>query len=343
MRRPIPITIASRRGWNRLVDFYFRHRLLSVTVIPASLWRHPWYTALMWDAEGEAWTYAVAPGWCESPTGDPSPTVSTIARLAPTSAAALETDDRDAAITARIDESPRIPIDQDLWRAEGTDAVVLSGSEVTALPPAIAAMGVLGPTALIETGSGLVRQIEGVVADRARARLARACELYLEHGRETAAIYPVEVGGRITFDVLFRPAPVPAPRLALRRERIDPLAPRPRWVADDSGIVADEGIDRLHLATLWLVSPAGEPEGSEPDGRWTPYLEHRVDRNVTYEIEGPELRAVPPLNLNVPGRDLAGGVGRALIDLFAGDLQAQADALDASLAGTRTTGGFVKF
>lgn len=298
---------------------------------------------MAWDAEGEAWTVAIEPGWCESPTGDPSPSVETIARLAPASVEALASDDRAAVITALLVESPRLTIPQKLWRAEGTDAVRLPGAESIPLPAVVAAAGVLDATALIETDRGLVQQIEGLVVDRAQARLARACEVYLEHGRETAALMPVEEGGVLRFTVTFRPAPVAAPRIRLRREMIDEEATPLRWMGDDSGIVSDEGIDRRHLATLWLISPRGEAAGSLPDGRWTPYIEPWAKRNLAYEVTGPAVRTVDPLVLNVPGRDLGLGAGRSIIDLFAGDLQSQADALDARLADTRTTGSFITF
>lgn len=343
MRRKQRITLASRRGWNRLVDFYFRNRIREVVVVEPPLWRHPWSCDLQWDEEGGTWTVGIEPGWCESPTGEPGPVVSTLARLAPQAEEAQGVEDRNQVIRARLAEGPRMRIAQGLWRPEGTDAVYLEGSTVAVLPDEIASLGVLPPTQLRETGSGLVRRIDGVVADRAQARLARAVELYLEHGRETVALRPITGGAEVVFETTFRAAPVPDPRMALRRAPIDPLDPLPRWQGDESGIVADEGIDRLWIATLWLVSPRGEPEGATPDGRWMWWVEQRVERNVAYEVTGPDLRAVPPLRLGIVGRELGLGAGRALIDLFAGDLQNRADELDARLAGTRTKGDFVAF
>jgi hypothetical protein len=116
-----------------------------------------------------------------------------------------------------------------------------------------------------------------------------------------------------------------------------------RWGTGGAGVIADEGIDRTRIATLWLTSPRGEPQGSDPDERWRPYVEQRLSRNVAYEVTGPEIRVVPPLRLSTLGSVLAGGAGASLIGSFAGDLQSRADELDARLAGTETSGRFEPF
>lgn len=345
MRRKRRITVASRSGWNRLVSRWFANRLLQVKVLPASLWRAPFACDLSWDLEAGQWSVGVVPGWCESPTGSPSPTVRTLARLCPLAAQRLGEKDLEAEIEARLDEGPRLLIAADLWRTEGTDAVSVGGG-TRALPAEIAARGVLGPSVLVETETGLVEQVLGLVASRNQASLARAVEIYLEHGREVVSLGAVAgAGAEVDFEVTFLPANPASARIGLRRdwpeEEDGPEVPR--WSTGGLGAVADGGIDRRRIATLWVTSPPGTLAGAEPGLTWQPYIEQRLSRNVAYEVTGPEVRAVEPLRLTIPGLTLAGGVAASLLRSFAGDLQSRADELDARLSGVLTSGEFVSF
>lgn len=329
--------------WNRLVDRWFAGRLREVKVILPPYWRYPFTCDLRWDAASENWSVGIVPGWCESPTGDPSPTVATLARLCPRAAQRLAIKDPEATVMARLDEGPRLLIPGELWRAEGTDAVATTGEGLRPLPTEIASRGVLPPVTLRETETGLVQQISGLAKLRAEAALARAVEIFVEHGREVVSIGPIAAAGaEVDFEVSFR-APSPAgPRVGLRRSWPEPgEALGERWAASGAGAVADEGIDRVRIATLWVTSPRGEPEGSVPDARWRPYVEQRLERNLAYEVTGPDVRSVEPLRLVFVGRELAGGVAGAIIDRLAGDIQNRADELDARLAGTRTSGEFI--
>jgi hypothetical protein len=345
MRRKLPITIASRSGWNRLVDRWFRHRLLEVRVIPPALWRYPFSCDLRWDAIAEQWSVGIVPGWCESPGGEASPTLSTLARLCPLAAQRLGEDDPEVRIVARLDESPRILVATSLWRAEGTDAVTVPDGGSRPLPEEIARRGVVGPVVAVQTESGIVQQVGGLIADRNNAALARAVEIFIEHGREVASLGVIAgAGAEIDFEVSFLPAAPETSRIGLRREwpAIEDGPEVPRWSSRGLSAVADEGIDRYRIATLWVTSPGGTEPGSEPDQTWRPYVEQRLSRNLAYEVSGPEIRAVPPLRLTIPGAaQLAGGVAAGLIRSLAGDLQSRADELDARLAGTETTGTFV--
>jgi hypothetical protein len=346
MRRKLPITIASRSWWNRLVDHWFRHRLLEVRVVPPALWRYPFACDLRWDAIAEEWTVGIVPGWCESPGGEASPTVSTLARLCLPAAQRLGEDDPEARVIARLDESPRLLVPSALWRPEGTDAVAGPGAQRAVLPEEITRRGVLGASVVVETETGLVERVDGLVTSRNEAALARAVEIFMEHGREVASLEVVAgAGSAVDLQVSFAPASPATSRLGLRRTwptaEDGPLVPR--WAVTGLAAAADEGIDRRRIATLWLTSPRGTPPGSVPDATWQPWVEQRLARNVAYEVTGPQLRQVERLQLQVPGLDLAGGVGAGLITSLAADLQSRADELDARLAGTETTGNFVPF
>lgn len=344
MRRKRRITLASRSAWNRLVDWWFSHRLIEVVVIEPPRWRYPFSCDLRWDSVAEQWSVGIVPGWCESPTGDASPTVTTLARLCPPAAQRLGVDDPEAAVVARLDEGPRLLILNSIWRAEGTDSVVAGALSLVSgpLPEEIVRRGVLSPVVLEETETGIVQRVSGLVEARNNAALARAVEIYLEHGREVVSLGAVaSAGAEVDFEVSFLPASPDTARVGVRRDW--PEEPEvTRWGTGGSGVIADEGIDRVRIATLWLTSPRGEPQGSEPDERWRPYIEQRLSRNVAYEVTGPEIRAVPPLRLSIPGAVLAGGAAASLIGSLAGDLQSRADELDSRLAGTETSGQFLR-
>jgi len=344
LRKP-RITLASRSGWNRLVRYWFANRLAEVTVIPAPRWRPPFSCDLRWDSTAEQWSVGIVPGWCESPGGEASPVMTTLARLCPPAAQRLDEDDPEARIVARLDESPRLLIPNSLWRPEGTDAVTVPDGGSRALPAEIARRGVVGPAVAVQTESGIVQQIGGLIADRNNAALARAVEIFVEHGREVVSLGAIAgAGAEIDFGVTFLPANPDGPRIGLRRDwpSAEDGPDVPRWSGGGLGAVADEGIDRERLATLWLTSPRGTAPGTAPDETWRPYVEQRLVRNLAYEVTGPDLREVPPLRLTIPGAVLAGGAAASLIGSFAGDLQSRADELDARLAGTETTGAFVR-
>ena len=315
---------------------------MQVQVIQPPYWRYPFTCDLRWDTTAETWSVGIVPGWCESPTGDPSPTVSTLARLCPRAAQRLEIKDPEAKIEARLDEDPRLLIPAELWRAEGTDAVAVAGDGLRPLPTEIASRGVLAPVTLRETETGLVQQISGLASQRAEAALARAVEIFVEHGREVASLEVTGGAGvLVEFEVKFQPPSPAAPRIGLRQSWPETTEQRERWLPRGLAAVADEGIDRARIATLWVTSPRGELEGSVPDERWRPFSQQYLQRNLAYEVTGPDERSVPPLRLAFVGRELAGGVAGGIIDSLAGDIQSRADELDARLAGTRTSGEFV--
>jgi hypothetical protein len=119
-----------------------------------------------------------------------------------------------------------------------------------------------------------------------------------------------------------------APRVSLRREPSDP-EPEPATIA---ALVAagetDEGLDRLRLGTLYLLSPPGKT-GTTPDKEWQPTPRNEVFWNLNHAV-ATDISAIPPLRLNLGAAGLlAGGaaqgiLGQALADIASLDAQAAA-------------------
>jgi hypothetical protein len=303
-------TYISAEAWGAFVAYYFRNRVLSVTVIEADPWRHPWWTDQSWSAETEQWVARVQPGFCLSGTGaDPQVSVpenlageETLERLA-------ITDPTSASVDAYLSEAPAIPLPAARWRAIGTDAAAVSGSPIEAVPERFAERGVMGPAVLDTTGDGgAVLRVDGLLEDRREARLLRACDLVLTHERVRSVIAPSLLPGIL--DVEFAQVNQisrPGPWLEIQRQ-YEPVAERA--IADVVlGSAADTGRDEKHLATLYLLSPSGAEPGSDPDESWEPSVEYHATWNLqyraTYEdtiVEPTRLTiAVPQLGLGALG------------------------------------------
>jgi hypothetical protein len=334
-RKPL---VVPREPWNRFVGGFLRNRLRRVTVLDPIPWRHPWWTSPTWWQEGKQWVAAVVPGWCESHDGDPEVIIETLPGLVELPGGT--TVPPDSEWPYGLTSGPRIRIPNTLWRALGTDAV---GSREV-LPPELIRAGVMPPPQLVETEGGLATAFEGVVKDRAMARLARAVEVVLKKGREVVVLSPnTGEDGLPELSMNFLTF-YEDPGIELRSEWPEGGPVSGEFIPlDDSGIFADEGIDELRLATIYLISEPGAPEGSEVDGSWSPLVRHHVKRNVAYEVLGPAGRVLEPLRFPWLGQTLAGGAGAELINRLAGELRNRAAELDAILGQFKTRGRFVEF
>lgn len=276
-------SLIDAEGWNAFVERYFRNRVLSITVIDAPPWRHPWWTDLRWSIEAGQWTATVKPGYCLSGTGA-DPQVSLPARLAPADTLdRLGLDDPTSEpVDAYLSERPAIPIDVSKWRAIGTDAIVASGSAAEAVPRRFAERGVMG-AGVLDTGGegGAVLRVGGLASDRASARLLRACDLVLTHDRVRSVIVPSLSPG--VLDVDFSQVAAirrPGPWVEIQRKHEPPGS---GGIVDlVLGASADLGRDSIRLATLYLLSPPGQESGSEPDQTWEPSVTHHREWNLQY-------------------------------------------------------------
>jgi hypothetical protein len=299
------------RDWDAFVDRYFRNRILSVTVIDALPWRHPWFTELAWSTPAEQWTARINPGYCLSGTGaDPQITVpANLASAETRERLSIEDEESDEPIDASLSELPSIPIAASRWRPIGTDAVVLSGSTAEPVPDRFAKRGVMGHVVLDTAGQGgVVQRVSGLLSDRRSARLLRACDIVLTHDRVRSSIVTSLSPGVLDIDfVQVGTIARPGPWIQIER-KYEPAA-NGSIVDLVIGAAADTGRDILHLATLYLLSPEGQDPGSIPDETWEPSVEHHREWNLQYRaiyedtiVEPTRLTiAVPQLGLGALG------------------------------------------
>lgn len=76
---------------------------------------------------------------------------------------------------------------------------------------------------------------------------------------------------------------------------------------------ADDGLDKLHLARAWAVSPP-DPESDQVDGTWNIFIEYRCFWNLCYTLRIPRIYpSYPPIRYF---SGLAFGLGDAIINSY---------------------------
>lgn len=322
--------IISARGWNRFVDFYFRHRIRSVVTVDSDPWRHPWFCRVEWDGVDERWTLRVKPGFCWSETGDADPEVTV-----PLDLAGLETldrleisenashDDDEEKVVAYLTEYPVIPLGVDLFRSIGTDAVGTESERGEAVPAFFSEQGVMGPVVVRQGGdSGLIEIREGDVEDRKSARLLRACDVVLSHDRSQRVTEVVTTnlandsdGVAVSVELQGNATGRSNPFLYAARQFSDQVESDYFAFLRSGG--TDPARDSIHIATIYLMSQRGAEEGSDPDGTWQAFVRHHVRWNLQYVQKTIEI-SPDPVRITVPVPTLAlgelGRVGGSIAD-----------------------------
>lgn len=325
-----------------MVDYFFRHRVLDLNFLEPTPWRHPWYTRAEWDGTEETWRARIVPGFCLSPSGEAVPVVDLREDLAPEETLArlgIESPSSGNTVEARLDEDPRFPLPASGFRAIGTDAAAVAAGAAESVPDFFAERGVLGAQVLDTSGESAVIRINGLVSSRANARLLRACDLVLWHDRLQTTVTPELSGDEVTFTLtLRRPGDYRAGAwVGIER---DFAAAEAREAASVLlGEQTDPGRDGLHLATVYLLSPPGTPEGSDPDGTWQPYVKHREFWNVQYLTQTAEI-TVEPTRIAVPVPQLGLGQLGAAAAIFTEAINQNLAELEAALRRVENAGAF---
>lgn len=309
-----------------------RHRPLRVVGDSAPPPPHAWQTTLRWNGDRALWEARVRPGWVghhevETP---PQPAVE-----APEATRTRTGAEGSAPVLPWLTEEPWFPIASALWRGLGDGATApIEGDEV---PLYFQDLGVRPAAKVHQDGfDGLVLQTSGDQAAVDSRRLLMATELLLHMPRPRVELRADrDPAGRLDLAATIVPSHRRNPWLNLQRSY---LAEAPATLPDLLDGATDPGEDVLHVATLYLLSPAGAA-GARPDETWQPHVKHRLwwDLRHATRIRN---RPLPPLRLSLDLNILAGGVAQPKVDAILEDL-AQADQQAALfLSRVRTEGHF---
>ena len=254
-----------------------RETVIALADQPLS-WRHPWHTLLSWV--DEKWQFNVRAGFVNGydpivPGTAPEPTEQ-------------EPKPKDLGMI----DVPWIPMRG--FRPVGTD-----GSYV---PPFFRKLGVkqvkMPSVTLSNFDSLSVGDIMQAAEDAAASRKLVAFDIFVTVARATYKMLPtftgnIVLGSLLEYNVTYDTNAITAfgtrPRLNQAPKMDEPG--EPDFSERLSGLVGDDGLDRLPVATGYLLAPADNPS-SVPDRNWTPYVEHKCFWNVTHRA-----RNAVPINL----------------------------------------------
>ena len=337
---PIP-----HEDWNDAVTQFRQNRPIIATTREEGAWRHPWKIGGAWDTELAVWRLSIKPGFVN---GDEVRMANFPFALAPEPA--LE---RIRSGEATIDDpivyltdEGRIPVGGGTFRAIGSDANPTGSTSnplgVTfsfeAVPEFFVALGVGDPPQISGSLVGGIQTTEGIEdPDR---RLLRAMDVVLVQERiATSTAWTVDASAQqAQFDIIYTNLGFdPIPRVNLT-PHYSPEPPLDDSEARLLGTWADGTTDELHIGTLYLLSPPGAPEGSEPDGSWLAYSKNNVAWNLNHATN---LLPVLPDHENprfiLP---LAGGVAQVSIDSITAQTNFQLDSVAEYIRGRTLKGRF---
>lgn len=312
------------RDWNSAVNRFARNRPLEVKVIASRSQPHAWKTSARWNDEQEQWTLETRAGYVNAE----ETVVSIAADQAPEKTLSrLGESDPKTRVDAWLSERPRYPVGNDLWRTLGAGAIALQ-SGVERVPDYFLELGVEPAKESVQvSGTTITTQISGMVQSSARRRLLRAVEIVLSKPRPAVRVDWSTEADSLSAFVNIVPASGPA-YLTVRRT-YESEAAADNTLAQLAGGLVDDGLDELHVATVYLVSRPGAPLGSKPDATWSPYIKHRLFYNLSHEVDR-DLLAIPEDPLVFSTFGLGGGAGEGVVQgLLSGlnEAEAQAQAL----------------
>jgi hypothetical protein len=293
------------REWNSLSDHVRRHGVLypgencritrhadGIRLTPdhrAFRWAHPWQVTAYWDTKQNHWRARMKAGFLDGE--DPILAGGTSPDIEP---------DADVPLLAR-DATFLLPIA--LWQIK---------------PPAyFARLGVRDPLEGFQAGGSTgVQIVDESWRDEFRRpprQLARA-DIVLSKARAALSGEVSQAAVGSGFDVLYTPAyntSLLDQRGARGRIYSTPIfepPKKPGLIERLLGDYTEPQEDLLHIATVWLLSPAGDTES--PIGpSWEPYYQHHCFWNLAHAAPLPEIPRTPrPITL---ATGLAGGIADA--------------------------------
>ena len=317
-----------------LVKFIRYWRPLTVESDDALGFRHPWQISARWDPGQERWEMQIFRNTYVANREILAPKMrvdevpeETLRRLG---AENLERSDQ---VRPWISEEPWIPVPE--MRKVGTDSVASAATATESVPEYFAERGVAAGDELVVGLQSISIRSGGSPVDREKQRLLRAVDVILNQPRPTAGLQ-ADAEGRITVEI--RPAGDPSPFLTISGARFEPAAEASSSAEQIAASVVDDGIDRRHVGTLWLLSPPGTSRDSEPDETWQPFGQHFEFWSLDHDINR-DLNVFEPLVLEL-ATPLAGGVAQGVIDTFLDNIEQEDAAASAFLSQAKVVGGF---
>lgn len=347
MRKKLPIWIYSTSAFNRLVDLYFRNRIVAALALEAAPWRHPWFTTVRWDDEEETWLATVKPGACVSASSDGDPVVRVDQVHAPAETVerlGLEPGEDARNGRGYLSEGAPLALSPALFRSIGTDAIGTESLPAEAVPAFFAERGVMGARVLRDGGGAAVIQTDGLVSARRRARLLRACDLVLTHDRPatTAAARASDLSpGTVALEFSTGRATSydAEPQLVARAKWENPADLAALDLALGTG--TDSGRDEIRLATVYLLGPPGMEEGALPEGReWAAFVKHHVHWNLQYATRLAAVE-VEPTRLETPIPILGAGELGRWGAAMTGEINGRIAEIESAMASVRNQGRFL--
>lgn len=272
----------------------------------ANGWRHPWNVKAAFNTFSQRWELNVYPGFInametEAPAMDWN--------MAPPLTRERLPGGAGGRVRPWLSESPWFT--PKAWRKIGEDAEPTREPE--AVPEFFQAFGVGGPPRLDLNVdfSGVSVSVDPTEDPDAR-RLLRAVDVVLAVPKPAPALVTTETPNGVRVDVSLN---VPGP------EEVPSLFTTRRWFAPIEAPTVQEQLasgrtqptfEEWRVATVFLLSPAGEPAGAEPGSGWFAFTRHSLtwNRGFAYKSEADFL---PPLDLTF-STGLAGGIAQPIFD-----------------------------
>lgn len=311
-------------AWNKALEAYRVARPIVIRSDYRGDWRHPWQVSPRWDAASGKWLATINPGFVNGLDAE-----ARVAREGAPEETLKRVGEGAGDVFARLTEEPEIEIPLELLRAIGPDATptgtVGDPSSARAVfepvPKFFETLGVGDPPEMTLNASEGIKLSASFLNQEAlnERRLLRALDITLTKDRSAVAVQwsappALLEGGIAQLDLTYSTPPSSNSRARIGFIRKFSDDPPPSSSEILLGSASDNAFDRLHLATLYFLSPPGAPESATVGADWRPFLKHRVFWNLNYSTNRLPV-APPPSRVTFPF-PLAGGVATSLINSY---------------------------
>jgi hypothetical protein len=328
----------SAEEWNDFCDRLERNLPIRYASRTVETGRHPWNVQARWNGDRLVWQLNVEAGFVNNGVHVEAPKM-------PLAIAPAATIERFAGkdvpptdlVAPWLDESPWFDVPDRRFRKIGSDALALAG-DAESVPDFFAALGV-GDAGAVTVGPFGVETTLPVTPGQSR-RLLRAVDLVLYQPRPALTTSLIDRGdGTARLEVsVFRAAARSEPPLLSVRSRFTPPF-RANGFREVLAGLSDDPFDAIRIATVYLLSPAGEADGATVGPDWSPFVAHHVFKNLSHDVT---IDLIPSASLGVVflPLPLAGGVGQPLVDSIVDATSGAADQALQLLNRSRIDGMF---